>query len=261
LPLGYDYDLPDIAVSDYTLPSLEGQQASFNASAAVVVNWNAGIYRGLLEGSIGLKGELGLAVAGGSVQIENAVPIPVVDQFDLNFMLSMVLAAEALYGVDVGEEEIHLKSWPIITLPSTELKLNPVHKQHTCNYPFGGDESESVARFSLYADQSYPEKVLIDNPYIGTGEWNIVNSDGWYVGSTTIGWTEFPGPFGIGDEPTAHFEKIGLTNFSPSPQGTVVFVGQPQIPPFLKTVEVVQLDTFFPGDASVQCYEMDRPPR
>jgi len=166
-------------IFDHTLSALEGEEASFTAIAALTLSWDVGIYWGLVKGSIGLRGGLELAASGGISFIEESVNIPTVNQFDLNVIFSMPLSATALWGgYEIGETHLFPATWPLITLPSTEL-----HKLYD-HYCLLQENSGDYARLGLYAHNThtgYTDNAVIENDFIGSGDWYIVNSDGWFI--------------------------------------------------------------------------------
>jgi hypothetical protein len=211
-------------------PTLEGT-ATFSAVAGIVLNVEAGLYYGLASVAIGLRTGLDVTVAGGVTSIGNVV-LPTVKNFDMSLAVSIPVSAQFLYGKYPFKPNKPLweKNFPIITLPSLKLE---VLDDHQCVLGNTGP----VASFSLKAETSYPKEAWINNP-VESGDWYIF-SDGWSANETTA--TE------------ASFKKTSLQSFSPQPKGNVTIAAQPKIPPFLKLVETVSLDTLFLATNAVPC--------
>jgi hypothetical protein len=214
---------------DPIFPSLEGM-ATLSAGAGIVLNVEAGLYYGLASVAIGLRTGIDATVAGGVTTVGDVV-LPTVKNFDLSLAVSIPVSANFLYGrfPYKPKKPIWAQNFLIITLPSLNLE---VLDDHRCVLGNTG----AVASFSLKAERSYPPEAWIKNP-VKSGDWYII-SDGWSAIETAT--TE------------ASFEKTGVVTFSPQPKGNVTIAMQPTIPPLLKVVETVSLDTLFSANA-VQC--------
>lgn len=216
---------------DRTLPTLSGT-ATFTAGAGITLQVEAGVYFGLISATLGLRGGIDLKVGGGVTVVGDEV-LPTVNNFELKIGFSIPLKAKFVGGLFelAPGKPIWEKKWPLIDLPSVSLALLD---EHRCLLGNGG----STASFSLKADSSYPDDAIIDNPIEGV-DWYIFSLDGWSTDETTN--TE------------AKFAR-SVVSSSSEPDGTVTIALQPRIPPLLKVVETISLDSLFPAE-SVDCTE------
>jgi hypothetical protein len=234
--VAYDGDVKPEVIDPYNKfdpiwPTLEGT-ATFSAGAGIVLSVEAGLYGGLASATIGLRLGLDMKVAGSVTSVGDDV-LPTIDDFDLSLGLSIPLSAKFVYGAFLLKPGSPLweKKWTIITLPSVRLELLDDHR---CVLGNNG----TVASFSLKAESSYPD-ALIDNPIESAHWYSII--DGWSTIEKMA--TEIS------------FEKTELGSVSPQPKGNVTIVMQPRIPPLLKVIQTVSLDSLFPAD-SVQCTDL-----
>jgi hypothetical protein len=229
-PIGRPELVPPFNDFDRTLPTLEGT-GTLEAGAGLVLSIEAGLYRGLLSASIGLRGGVDAKLAGGVTVIGRDV-IPTVNEFEVSLGFNIPLSAKFLYGAfEVAPgSPLWEKKWPIITLPMVDIELLDDHR---CI--LGSNGAASVASLSLSAEPSYPDGVFVGNPVVGSTDWYITSTDGWLLDKKEA--TE------------VSLMKTGLGLLSAQPDATVTIAIQARFPPLLKIVATVSLNSLFPSDA------------
>ena len=105
-----------------------GAEASFEASATLVLGMDVGLYRGLVNTNtgvgIGLVSEKAIAADVGET---------LSSRFDMMVRFAIPFQAEALWGAhDIVNENIYEYDWPIISLESPILGL-PLLEEYTCS--------------------------------------------------------------------------------------------------------------------------------
>ncbi|KAL7558655.1 hypothetical protein ACA910_010031 [Epithemia clementina (nom. ined.)] len=237
-PPFYNRFVPPSLDSDYTLSI--AAKVGMEASLALVLTFEVGLYEGLLNANAAVSLGIGMDVEAGVENIGNLPEfLPTISAFDLGIKFEIPFSGNGLYGeFDIWDTTLFEKTWPIIELPSVKIGLT---QEQRCL--LGARNGGNVAILNLEASEDYPSDALIKNGFdADSGSWWLYDQDaGWSIVER--------------EDRAAVLERAVSGSSSPPARGSIAYAVEPRIPPLpLKILHTISLDSLVP-DEDVQCTE------